>query len=368
MPVFGSSTMIRQLRVLVVDHAPIFGGVEAMINDLANAVDREKFALTVATDTTSRVEFRDVDVQRIPMPRLRNNPAAMITAGLRLASLARDADVMMTTAARTHAIGAVAALLSSTPLIWRLADDTFPLFLAQTLRRIPRRIIAVSSFIAGRCSPAPEKTVIIPDGLPDTGPACQPAARAEMRRALGLTEGEVAAVIVARLVRWKGHAVFTRAVKMANVTGLIAGKEDESEGKLGGRGLRAELESIGANVRFLGHRSDLQSLFAASDIFVHASIRPEPLGRSVVQAMLAGLPVIATRAGAIPEVVGDAGRLTPAGDVDALAAALTMDARTRERLGREGRERASARFELAANVRRLERLWVDVAESPYDNR
>jgi glycosyltransferase involved in cell wall biosynthesis len=67
-------------------------------------------------------------------------------------------------------------------------------------------------------------------------------------------------------------------------------------------------------------------------------------------------------------VVGDAGRLTPAGDVDALAAALTMDARTRERLGREGRERALARFELAANVRRLERLWLDVAESPYDNR
>lgn len=148
---------------------------------------------------------------------------------------------------------------------------------------------------------------------------------------------------------------------MSSVTGLIVGGEDESEGELGGRGLRAELESIDANVCFLGHRSDLQSIFAASDVFVHASTRPEPFGRSVVQAMLAGLPVIATRAGAIPEVVGDAGRLVPAGDAGALAAALTMDAATRERLGREGRARALARFELNETTRRLEQVWRDAA-------
>lgn len=367
----SSVSMTDGLRVFIVDHAPIFGGVEAMINDLVGAVDRKRFVITVVTDTASQVEFSNVDVRRIPMPRLGNNPAAMVTTGLRLSALARDADVMMTTTARTHAIGAVAAWLTGKPLVWRLADDTFPLLLARTLRRIPRRIIAVSSFIAGRCSPAPPKTVIIPDGLPDGARPFQAAApgrlaspphrRATMRRALGLAEDEVVAVIVARLVRWKGHTIFARAVKMSRVTGLIVGGEDESEGELGGRGLRAELESIGANVHFLGHRSDLQSIFAASDVFVHASTRPEPFGRSVVQAMLAGLPVIATRAGAIPEVVGDAGRLVPAGDAGALAAALTMDAATRERLGRKGRERALARFELNETTRRLEQVWRDAA-------
>lgn len=341
--------MGRKLKVLVVDHAPIFGGVEAMIGDLVGAIDREKFALTIATDTASRVEFSNVDIHRLPMPRVRENWAAMITAGLRLAKVARDADVMMTTTARTHAIGAVAARVSGAPLVWRLADDTFPLPLAVALSSIPKRIVAVSSFIAGRCSPSPAKTIIIPDGLPDAQPQTE----------LRLSENKTVAVMIARLVRWKGGAVFARAVKLANVAGVIAGGEDESEGELGGKGLRAELAAINGEIQFLGQRSDVRDILAASDIFVHASTRPEPFGRIVVQAMLAGLPVIATRAGAIPEVVGEAGLLVPAGDVEALAEALKMDATTRARLGREGRERALARFELGAMTRRLEEVWLD---------
>jgi glycosyltransferase involved in cell wall biosynthesis len=342
----------RKLNVLIVDHAPIFGGVEAMIADLIGAVDREKFTLAVATDTASRVEFRNVDVRRLPMPRVRENWVAMITAGLRLAKAARDTDVMMTTTARTHAIGAVAARVSGAPLIWRLADDTFPMPLAAALSSIPKRIVAVSSFIAGRCSPSPAKTTIIPDGLPDTRPQTK----------LTLNTGKPIAVMIARLVRWKGHAVFARAVKLANVAGVIAGGEDESEGELGGKGLRAELAALNGEIQFLGQRSDVREILAASDIFVHASTRPEPFGRILVQAMLAGVPVIATRAGAIPEVVGDAGRLVPAGDVEALAEALTMDAATRARLGREGRERALARFELGAMTRRLEQVWLDAVQ------
>ena len=341
----------RKLKVLIVDHAPILGGVEAMIADLVGAVDRGKFALTVATDTASRVEFRDVAVRRLPMPRVRENWAAMITAGLRLAAMARNADVMMTTTARTHAIGAVAARVSGVPLVWRLADDTFPMPLAVALSPIPKRIVAVSSFIAGRCSPSPAKTIIIPDGLPDTQPQTK----------LALSTGKPVAVMIARLVRLKGHAVFARAVKLANVAGVIVGGEDESEGELGGKGLKTELAAINGEIQFLGQRSDVREILAASDLFVHASTRPEPFGRIVVQAMLAGVPVIATRAGAIPEVVGQAGLLVPAGDVESLAEALKMDAAARARLGREGRERALARFELGAMTRRLERVWQNVA-------
>ena len=58
-------------------------------------------------------------------------------------------------------------------------------------------------------------------------------------------------------------------------------------------------------------------------------------------------------------MVGPAGRLVPAGDVEALAAALEMDAATRTRLGREGRERAVERFELKTITRRLEVVWVE---------
>ncbi len=348
--------MSRPLKILIVDHAPIFGGVEAMIHDLVGAVDSGAFALTLVTDAASRVQFNWPDVRHVPLPRLRRNPAAMFWAGVGLARLARTADVLMTTTARAHAIGSVAASLSQTPLIWRLADDTLPPALARAFASIPKRIVAVSAFIAGRCSPQPAKTVIIPDGLPDPGPT-PPGMRERAREALGLRPDERVALSVARLVRWKGHTLFARAVKLSGVTALIAGGEDEAEGELGGKGLREEL----GGVRLLGHRADLRELFAACDVFAHTSIRPEPFGRAVVQAMLAGIPVAASHSGAIAEVVGEAGRLFPSGDAMGLAAALAMDERSRERLGREGRERALARFELGAMTRRLEEVWRDAA-------
>ncbi len=370
-------THTRKLKIMVVDHAPFFGGVEAMIGDLIGAVDRERFELILALDSASHVEFRGAEIRRMPLPRLRNNPAAMFLAGAQLARRARDVDLIMTTTARTHAIGAVAARLANQPLIWRLADDTFPMPLAKALSRVPSRIISVSSFIAGRCSPSPEKTIIVPDGLPDHGTAQKPVfsektgfyatpqqtanARAKLRAQFGFAESDVVAVLIARLVRWKGHAVFVEAIKNTTVKGLIVGGEDESEGELGGKGLWAELDAIGADIQILGQRSDIDNILAASDIFVHSSTRPEPFGRAVVQAMLAGVPVVAARAGAIPEVVGHAGRLVPAGDVEALTAALEMDAATRTRLGREGRERALERFELKTITRRLEAVWVEAS-------
>jgi glycosyltransferase involved in cell wall biosynthesis len=331
-----------------------------MINDLILATDQDRFALTVATDLKPPVAFKDVSVSRLPMPPIRHNPLNIFSAGYRLAALARDFDLVMTTTARTHPIGAVAAKLSGTPLIWRLADDTFPMGLARALSSIPKRIIAISSFIAGRYSPDPSKTIVLSDGLPNGAPITS-ASRQQARAALGLADSETVALIVARLVRWKGHSVFVQAVNAAGLTGLVVGGEDTSTGELGGLGLKAELEKLGGRIHFLGHRSDLATLFAAADIFVHASTRPEPFGRSLVQAMLAGLPVIATRAGAIPEVVGHAGRLVPAGHVPALVAALQMDAATRTRLGHEARARALENFELTPITRRLEAIWAEAA-------
>ena len=350
--------MTRRLRILVVDHAPFFGGVEAMIGDLIGAVDQERFELILAIDSGSKLEFRGAEVRRTPLPRLRNNPAAMFWAGAQLARRARGVDLLVTATARAHAMGAVAARLANIPLIWHLGDDTFPMPVARALGGIPARVIAVSSFIAGRCSPSPEKTIVVPNGLPDQGTAL-PGARAKLRAQFGFAESSTVAVLIARMVRWKGHAVFAKAIKNSRIKGLIVGGEDESQGELGGKGLRAELDSLGADIQILGQRSNIGNILTASDIFVHASIRPEPFGRAVVEAMLAGVPVVATRAGAIPEVVGHAGRLVPAGDVEALAAALEMDAGTRNRLGREGRERALEKFELKTITRRLEAVWVE---------
>jgi glycosyltransferase involved in cell wall biosynthesis len=114
---------------------------------------------------------------------------------------------------------------------------------------------------------------------------------------------------VGALVAHKDHETLIQAAQGLDAQVCIAG-----EGPL-----RAQLE--GRGVRLLGQRPDVAALLARATVFVHPS-REEGMGQAVVEAMLAGVPVVATAAGGVPEVVGAHGLLVPTGDPDALRAAI----------------------------------------------
>jgi glycosyltransferase involved in cell wall biosynthesis len=129
---------------------------------------------------------------------------------------------------------------------------------------------------------------------------------------------------VAALVGHKDQQTLLRAMplvieRLPHAHLLIAG-----EGKL-----RGELEALARelnvqdHVHFLGYRKDVPQLLRALDLFVLSS-KEEGLGTSVLDAMAAGVPVVATQAGGIPEMVRDAetGLLVPVGDAEALAEAM----------------------------------------------
>ncbi len=115
------------------------------------------------------------------------------------------------------------------------------------------------------------------------------------------------------------------------------------------------------------HASDaLVRHFREADLFVHPSVTirgvKEGIPGTIVEAMAAGLPVIATRHGGIPEVIdsGREGLLVAEHDVAALAAAieaLARDAGCRERLGRAAADRAGRELDLQARTVELERIY-----------
>jgi glycosyltransferase involved in cell wall biosynthesis len=130
--------------------------------------------------------------------------------------------------------------------------------------------------------------------------------------------------------------------------------------------LRAAAERLGiaARVDLPGpvRHDEMPAALAALDVFVMPSLVPEAFGVAAVEASACGVPVVASAVGGLPEVVVDreSGRLVPAGDADALAAALREladDEALRQRLGANGRAFAVREYCWSENARRMERLY-----------
>jgi glycosyltransferase involved in cell wall biosynthesis len=155
----------------------------------------------------------------------------------------------------------------------------------------------------------------------------------------------VVGIVVSALSPGKGHADLLRAMASAsprarNLRLWIAG-----DGPLGA-GLREERRTLGLEgaVNFLGFRTDVPALLRAADFFCLPT-HSEGLGSSILEAMSAGLPVVASRVGGVPEIVEDGrtGTLVPPGDVAALAdsmVGMTAHADLRRSMGEAGADKA----------------------------
>ncbi|WP_372617248.1 glycosyltransferase family 4 protein [Falsiroseomonas sp.] len=186
-----------------------------------------------------------------------------------------------------------------------------------------------------------------------------PAARAALRAELGASEGDCVVIAVSRLVRHKGHPELLDAMRAApaNCVLWVVGERlptDHGE-DLEPHFARAA-QALGRRVVRLGYREDVSRLLAAADVFCLPS-HFEGLPMSVIEAMLTGLPVVATDVrGPREQVVeGETGLLVPPMQVPPLAAALSRlagDAALRARMGAAGRARALERFAEAKVVAR----------------
>jgi glycosyltransferase involved in cell wall biosynthesis len=161
-----------------------------------------------------------------------------------------------------------------------------------------------------------------------TGVRDEPAVRAE----LGLEPDDIVIGNFSRLDWWKGQDVFLEAmaevVKTApGVKALIVGDATSSaRNRAYWERLTTLTEALGLRDRviFTGYRSDVPRLLGICDVAVHSATRPEPFGLVVIEAMAAGVPLVATGAGGVLDIVRDGanGLLVPPGDPSAMAGAI----------------------------------------------
>ncbi|MEX0585917.1 MAG: glycosyltransferase family 4 protein [Pirellulales bacterium] len=179
------------------------------------------------------------------------------------------------------------------------------------------------------------------------------AARRRIRASLEIADRDVLVAQVGDVVPRKGLIDVIEALPQVlsavpAVRLAVVGRAKNSDDYLAHCQQEAQRLGIAAAIRWTGHRHDVGDVLAAIDVFVLAS-HEESLPVSILEAMAAGLPVVATRVGGIPEMVADGvtGRVVPAGRPVILAKAiaeLAADDSMRRRLGEEGRRRIDREF------------------------
>jgi len=174
-------------------------------------------------------------------------------------------------------------------------------------------------------------------------------------------DGYLRMVYVASLHPRKGHKHLLQAMRILKDRGKLARVLLVGEGAE-----RATLEQlvrehgIADRVSFEGWRQDVGTLLASAHLYVHPALE-EAFGIAIAEAMAAGLPVVASSAGGIPDVVaeGETGFLVPAADAEALAEKLSQlidEPRLRAKMGAAGRTRALTLF----SPRKLARSYAEV--------
>lgn len=191
-----------------------------------------------------------------------------------------------------------------------------------------------------------------------------------IRETIGLAEDDLVVCTVAQIRHGKGIDLFLDAAEQLldhtrKLKFVIAGPRAADESEYFDEVMkRLTVGPLKDNVIYLGSRSDIPDLFASSDVFLLAT-RGETFGMVVIEAMAAGVPVVASAVGGVPEIITgrDIGRTVSSLTPDAFAAAVNelLDlGAERKALGERGRASLPGRFDLAHMGQMLTKTYTEM--------
>lgn len=381
--------------IAYVDHAAEVGGAEKSLCELIAHLDRERFApvimhlpdaewLKYARDIGAELrpsippsdlyDAKRTDLGGGPLAGARRLVEAMPPLTTLWSELgAVGPSIVHTNSTKMHLMAGSAARLRRLPVIWHMRDlMTDPGaqgWLRRAVEMIHPEVIAISEAVAGQFDGMPCNVRVVPNGIPidrfTPGPAPE-----GLREDLGLPEGVSVACVVGRLTPWKGHRTLLRAWPEVTaripdahllVVGEVAFWEDGYDEQL--RALADDL-GVADRVVWAGFREDVPDVLRLADLLILAST-DEPFGRVVIEGMAAGLPVVATASGGVPEIVveGETGLLVPPEEPSPMGEAIAQvlsDPPLARAMGEVGRERAVERFDVRRVARQVGEIYDEM--------
>lgn len=358
--------------LLVVDGFPkALGGGERVVLRLARRLPAFGFRVSILTfrvEPGSPAGSGEMPCPVYLLPLERTYGLAAVWAALELERFVREQEVRIVQTFFESSdlwAGAVVRALTAAKLVWNRRDmgilrDRKHRLAYRLLSGVPDRVFAVAEdvrrFTIAVDGVAAERVETVYNGLElNRFPA------ATERLPDTWAEGGPHIVTVGNVRRVKGHDVLLRAA--AEVLKILPGAHFSVAGEVLEPAYALELQElvrglgIAERVRFLGGVSDLPGYLAGADVFCLPS-RSEGFSNAILEAMAAGLPVVATNVGGNAEAVVDGvtGYVVASGDSSALGGALLrllrapQEART---MGQEGRERVRMRFSEDAMLRQM---------------
>lgn len=358
----------------LVTRADPVGGAQIHVRDLAIAVRSRGHSPTIITSGSGPF-IEDLEARGIPVLVLRHliQPLHPIRDARALAEVlgvlkSFRPDLLTAHGAKVGMLGRVAARSLRIPLIvtvhgWACAPGTPPVqalvsrWLERLVGPLAQKVITVSEFDRrfglNTGLVAEHRVVTVHNGMPDVGP--------ELRARPGHIPPRL--VMIARFEPQKDHGTLIRAL-----SGLQAHPWELD--LIGDGPLRGQIESLAGElgvrdrIRFLGQRNDVAELLAQAQISLLIS-NWEGLPLSILEAMRAGLPVVASAVGGVGECIdeGETGHLVPQGGVELLReriGRLLTQPELRVRLGTQGRQRFERDFTLDQMVNKTLAVYHEV--------
>jgi len=361
------------MKILQICSARELGGGEKHLADLANGLARRGHDVYAAVVPASPLpaELSSVPAQNLTELQMRN---LNVASGLKLARFIRKHKIEIVHAhmARDYPLAALSARRGGAGLVLT-RHVLFPLNRIHrlTLRRTAR-VIGVSQAVAEGLRAQkifdPDKIVLIHNGI-DVDRFERGRERIA-RREQGTNKKRVG--MIGHIAPIKGQEDFIRAAAVVingrdDVEFVIAG-EDKSRAGTNRRSAEKLIDELKLNqhVRLIGWVEDVADLLPTLDLFISPS-RSEPFGLAIVEAMAAGVPVVASMSEGAREIIRDnhSGRLIPVGDVKVLAQAidgLLSDPEERSRLVKNAQAAVRENFSMEKMLSATEQVYREALE------